>query len=156
MRSVARTALACLAVFLGSAVALAQEPVLTITDGNQTVELSRDDLAQMEQDVIETSSKWIEGVNKFSGPTMTDVLEKAGFAGETVNAEATDKYSLDVPRSHLTGDGAILAISMNDEPLPEDQAPFWIIFPYDQNPETNDEDHQSWSVYKLAKLTVKP
>jgi hypothetical protein len=155
MRHLARTALAGLALLMAGTLAVAQEPVLTVTDGNQSVELSQADLAGMEQQVIETSSKWIEGVNKFSGPSMTDVLEKAGFTGETVNAEALDKYSLDVPRDHLVDDGAILAISLNDQPLPEDQAPFWIIFPYDQNPETNNEDHQSWSVYKLSKLTVK-
>ena len=155
MRRVLRWMAAAL-VLAASGSAMAQEPALTITDGKQTVEFTREQLAGMKQEVIETSSKWIEGVNKFSGPLIMDLLNEAGFAGETIEAEALDKYSLDVPRSHLTGDGAILAISMNDKPLPEEQAPFWIIFPYDQNPETKNEEHESWSVYKLAKLTVKP
>lgn len=156
MRSVLGWVAAALLLAVASGAAVAQEPVLTITDGKQTVEFTREELAGMKQEVIETSSKWIEGVNRFSGPLIMDLLNEAGFAGETVEAEALDKYSLDVPRSHLTGDGAILAISLNDKPLPEEQAPFWIIFPYDQNPETRNEEHESWSVYKLAKLTVKP
>lgn len=150
-----RVAVAGLLLAMSFGTALAQEPVLTVTDGKTSVEFSREKLTEMKQDIIETSSQWIEGVNKFSGPSIIDLLNEAGFAGETVEAERIDEYSLEIPRERLTGDGAILAVSMNDKPLPEDQAPFWIIFPYDQAPELNDEDHQSWSVYNLAKLTVK-
>jgi hypothetical protein len=109
----------------------------------------------MEQEVIETSTAWTEGKTKFSGPSMADVLEEAGFAGETVTAEALDGYAIEIPRERLTGDGAILATGMNDAALPEDKAPYWIVFPYDRSPEMNDADHQSWSVWAVTKLTVQ-
>jgi hypothetical protein len=142
-------------ILLVAAPAFAQEPVLTVTDGKQTVELDREELAGMRQDVIETSTVWTEGEQKLSGPSVTDVLQEAGLAGETVAVEALDGYEVEVPRERLTGDGAILALSMNDAPLPEDKAPFWIVFPYDESPDMNDEAHQSWSVWAVSKLTVK-
>jgi hypothetical protein len=146
---------AALALGCFGGAALAQDATLTVTDGSQTVELTREQIDQMEQEVIETSTAWTEGKTKLSGPSFTDVLEQAGFAGETVTAEALDGYAIEIPRERLTGDGAILATGMNDAALPEDKAPFWIVFPYDRSPEMNDEDHQSWSVWAVTKLTVK-
>jgi hypothetical protein len=138
--------------------------ILTITDGKESVEFDRDKLGAMKQEVVETSvpwldddadSKWPRGVARFSGPTFTDILNEVGFAGETVTATAADGYSIEIPRARLTGDGAILATGVNDAPLPADKAPHWIVFPYDQGPEINDEDHESWSVWKVTTLTVK-
>ena len=136
-------------------IAPAQVAALIVTDGTQSVELTSEELAEMKQEVIETSTAWTDGMTKFSGPTFTDVLNEVGLAGETVTAEARDGGSVAIPRERLTGDGAILATSMNDAPLPADKAPFWIIFPYDRAPEMNDEQHQSWSVWAVTKLTVK-
>jgi len=136
-------------------VARAQDGMLTVTDGRTTVEFDKDKLAAMEQDVIETSTVWTEGTGTFAGPSFQAVLQEAGLAGETVLAEALDGYSVEIPRGRLTGDGAILATTMNGEPLPEDKAPYWIIFPYDQSPEINDTDHQDWSVWAVSKLTVQ-
>lgn len=140
------------------------DAVLTITDGKASVDLDADKLGGMKQELVETSvpwleddadSKWPKGVARFSGPTLTDLLNEVGFAGEIVTVTAADGYSIEVPRARLTGDGAILATSLNDAPLPEDRAPYWIIFPYDQAPELSDEDHESWSVWKVKSLTVK-
>ena len=155
MRRILRLAAIALTLAGLGGAGLAQEAALTVTDGTQTVELTREELDQMEQQVIETSTAWTEGVTKFSGPTFTDVLNEAGLAGETVTAEALDGYSIVIPRERLTGDGAILATGMNDEPLPEEKAPFWIVFPYDRSPEMNDADHQSWSVWAVTKLIVE-
>jgi hypothetical protein len=139
----------------GIAPAPAQVTALIVTDGMQTVELTSEELGEMKQETIETSTPWTEGLTKFSGPTFTDVLNQVGLAGETVTAEARDGHSVAIPRERLTGDGAILAMDMNDAPLPGDKTPFWIIFPYDRAPEMNDQQHQSWSVWAVTKLTVK-
>lgn len=144
-----------LVLFLQAGAAFAQDAALTVTDATQEVVLDAATLAGLEQDVIETSTAWTEGKSAFSGPSVQSVLEEAGLSGETVTVEALDGYSIEVPRERLTGDGAILATSMNGEKLPRDKAPYWIVFPYDRSPEMNDEDHQSWSVWAVSKLTVK-
>ena len=137
----------------------AQEARLTVSDANQSVELTQEQLDGLGQEIIETSTPnlpgWPEaGKAKFSGPLMADVLSEAGLAGETITAEAADGYRVDIPRERLTADGAILATRMNDEPLPEDKAPFWIVFPYDRSPDINHSDHYDWSVWALTKLDV--
>jgi hypothetical protein len=135
--------------------ALAAEGDLTVTDGRQTVTLDRDDLAGMKQDVIETTTPWTKGKIKVSGPAFTSVLQEAGLAGDTVSVVARDGYKADIPRAKLTADGAILAMSLNDAPLPADKAPYWIVFPYDKSPEIGDAAHQSWSAWAIDKLTLK-
>lgn len=143
-------------------VALAQDGVLTVTDGKQSVEFDREKLAGLKQDVVETAVPWLEanadanwpkGMAKFSGPSFTDLLNDAGMSGETITVTAADGYSIEVPRGRLTGDGAILATSLNGEPLPEGKAPYWVIFPYDRSP--GDPDQESWSVWQVKSLTVK-
>ena len=155
MRMFSRIVAAGLFLAAAGGAALAQDAVLTITDGKQTVEIKQAELAALKQDVIETSTPWTEGTVKFSGPSFTEILNKAGLAGETVTTEALDGYSVEIPRSALTADGAILALSMNDAPLPADKAPFWIVFPYDQSPEMSDEAHQSYSAWAVKALTIK-
>jgi hypothetical protein len=165
MRGTLRLLAAGLLAAFWTGAASAQDGVLTITDGTQTVELTREQLNNMEQDVIETSLPWLEkdpahpewpkGVHKFSGPSLTTILNEAGMSGETVTVEALDGYGIQVPRERLTGDGAILATSMDDQDLPEKQAPYWIIFPYDESPEMADADHASWSVWAVGKMSIE-
>ena len=150
-----RMLLAATIAFALTGIAPAEVAALIVTDGTQSVELTSEELAEMRPEVVETSTAWTEGVAKFSGPTFNDVLNEVGLAGETVTAESRDGHSVAIPRERLTGDGAILATSMNDAPLSADKAPYWIIFPYDRAPEMNDEQHQSWSVWAVTKLTVK-
>jgi hypothetical protein len=124
-------------------------------DGNNTVDLGDDRLSGMKQVTISTSTPRTEGTVEFTGPESMEVLKEAGFAGETVIAEARDGYSAEIPRERLTGDGAILAQTMNGAPLPDYKAPFWIIVPYDRSEEMRDQAHQSWSVWQVTKLTIR-
>jgi hypothetical protein len=154
MRMISLVAAAGLLTLVSSA-AVAQETALTVTDGTRIVTLDMAQVEALPQQMIETSTVWTEGVQVFSGPSMQSVLQEAGFAGETVLAEALDGYSVEIPRDRLTADGGILAVRMNGAPLPEEKAPYWIVFPYDESPEINDKDHQDWSVWAATKLTVQ-
>ncbi len=135
--------------------AWAQDNTLTVTDGDRTKVFSMADIQSMNQAVIETTTAWTDGVQTFEGPLMSDLLQEGGFLGENVAVEALDGYGIEIPRARLVEDGAILAIRMDGVPLPEDKAPYWIVFPYDQSPEMNDKDHQDWSVWALEKMTVQ-
>jgi hypothetical protein len=155
MRIIPHIAAAGLLLTLAAGTALAQETTLTVTDGTAVVTLDAPRLAALPQETIETSTAWTEGVQIFTGPSMLSVLEEAGLAGATVLAEALDGYSVEIPQDLLTGDGGMLATTMNGTPLPEDKAPYWIVFHYDRSPEMNDEEHQAWSVWAVTKLTIK-
>lgn len=149
------------AAFVGAALAAslslahASEAVLTVTDGKQTLQLGTAQLAQLRQDAIETKTAWTQGETTFAGPAFTDVLNKAGFNGDTVTAESADGHAVAIPRTKLTSDGAILALTMNGAPLPPDRGPFWIIFPYDRSADLKDKQHELWSASSVTKLTVR-
>jgi hypothetical protein len=134
--------------------AYAQDGSLTITDGSQTVTLTAEQIAALPQTTIETSTAWTEGKHKFSGPTFADVFNAAGLAGETVTIEASDGYAIELPRGTLVDDGAILTTAMDDQPLPADKAPYWVIFNYDQSPEMNDQNHRDWSIWAISKISL--
>jgi hypothetical protein len=103
---------------------------------------------------IETSTIWTDGVTKFEGVAAQALLEAAGAKGSTVKASAADGYAVEMPRAEF--EKAIIAYSMDGEPLPPDQfGPYWIIFDYDSDAALNDETHQGWSVYQLKSLEVK-
>ena len=128
---------------------------VSVSAGEQTVELTKEQLAELPQTTIETSTAWTEGKHKFTGPTFGAVLDAAGLAGETVTIYALDGYGVAIPRANLTADGAIMAASMDDGPVPEDKAPYWLIFPYDQSPEMNDKQHQDWSIWAIEKIELE-
>ncbi len=152
-----RALLRILAVSVGMAAcggAFAQDGSLTVTDGAQTVTLTAEQIAALPQTTIETSTSWTEGKHKFSGPTFAEVFNAAGLAGETVTVEALDGYAVELPRATLVDDGAILTTTMDDQPLPQDKAPYWVIFNYDQSPEMDDQNHRDWSIWAISKITL--
>jgi hypothetical protein len=147
--------LAAAFVLATGGLSLAQDAGISVSDGSQTVELTAAQLMELPQTTIETGTAWTEGKHKFTGPTFAAVLDAAGLAGETVTIYALDGYGVEIPRANLTADGAILTVSMDDGPLPEDKAPYWLIFPYDQSPEMNDKQHQDWSIWAIEKIELE-
>jgi len=112
-------------------------------------------LDALPQQIFQTSTPWTEGVRAFSGPSLGDVLETAGFVGKRVRAEALNDYhaTFDVPEPQdpypilcTRIDGHLLTV--------REHGPVWIIYPFDDEPRYLVETALAASVWHLVRLVV--
>jgi hypothetical protein len=92
------------------------------------------ELLQLPAHSITTSTTWTPK-STFTGPLLSDVLERAGAQGDSVELHTLDDYSYTVSISEAQQYGAILAYSMNGVRLKaSDFGPLFLIYPRDTYP----------------------
>lgn len=140
-------AAACLLVgSVGSAAQLEQPSAAVIlsVSGNISASNGRNamgsavanfDLAMLQalpQTEILTTTPWTDGVQRFEGVLMRDLLERVGAEGGQVRAIALNDYEAVLPRSDFETILVLLALAQNDQVLRvRDKGPIWIIYPHD-------------------------
>lgn len=120
-------------------------------------ELVLDDqvLAQFESHTITTSTIWTEGTHVFSGPSLLDIVRKAGVTDGTVRLTALNDYSVTIPIAELTETAPIVAGSIDGKPFAvRDKGPFWVIYPYDSAPEYQTEVTYARSIWQLSTIAI--
>lgn len=115
--------------------------------------LTQADLAKLPQGEIETTTSWIEGKHSFTGVTGQALMRALGAAGTTVEAHASDGYSIEIPLADFETTPLLIADRMDGEPLPEGKGPLWIVYPYDAG--YDKQEYIDRSVWALDRLVVK-
>jgi hypothetical protein len=168
-----------LAGFLGvlSTVAGAQEPeaCLPAPSGDIILEITGDiscgnahegdnlaahfDAALLESlgtKVLETTTDWTNGSQRFEGPLMRDILQKVQASGTVVHAVAANDYAVTIPREDFEDYQVILAMSQNGKRLSlRDRGPLWIIYPRDGHPELRTPVMNTRWIWQLRTLDVR-
>jgi len=136
--------------------------VLTVS-GN-VAETNRQGLAVLDQGLleslefvtIETETPWTDGVSRFKGPRLRDVLARVGASGETVFASAVNDYTVSLPASDAEQYNVIVALEVNGKPLSRrTKGPAWIIYPLSDHPELNNSDTLSKMIWQLVELRIQ-
>lgn len=101
-----------------------------------------------------TDWDWHEGVQRFAGVPLLEVLDAAGATGETITVTAMDEYAQTMTRADLEKYGALLATSLNGEALTEASfGPLWLVFPFDRMADPAERkaytDRSVWSVVRI-------
>lgn len=105
---------------------------------------------------FETTTIWTDGVQKFTGVSMRQLLDMVGAEGTIVLAEALNGYVIEIPIADLDQDAPILAYHLNGEEFSRrDKGPLWIVYPYDLEEKYKSELTYANSVWQLQKLTVR-
>lgn len=105
---------------------------------------------------IETHTSVTDGVKRFEGFLVRDLLKSLGAAGKVIRASAINDYTVEIPMSDLERFDVIVAHSMDGEPLsPHDKGPLWIVYPRDQHPELQDIRYDYRWVWQLNVLDVQ-
>lgn len=103
-----------------------------------------------------TTTIWTEGLLKFTGVPLRDLLTAAGAVGTTVTAEALNGYAVDIPIADLDEKAPIIAYFINDETFSRrDKGPLWVVYPYDRDEKYKSEIAFAFSIWQLQRLTVK-
>lgn len=125
-------------------------------NGNGEAEFDMDMLESLPPATVETSTPWTEGVTRFEGVLVRDVLDKAGADGSTATAVALNDYQFEVPASDFDRYPVILAYRVNNERLRiRDKGPLWIVYPIDDHADLQNEQTHSKMVWQLRELVVE-
>ena len=137
------------------------KPILTITGkiappgGATTIEFSRAAFEALGMVTIETKTPWYPAAVKFEGVPLEKLMTVAGATGSTVLAVALNDYSSEIPVSDFAKYHPILAIKRNGEYMPvTDKGPFFVIYPFDSNPELQSRQFYARAVWQVSKLVV--
>lgn len=104
---------------------------------------------------LRTSTVVTDGILKFDGVLMRDLLNHIGARGKTVTATALNGYEVDIPIKDFEDFDVLLAWSANGERLKaDDKGPFWIIYPRDQHAKLQDIRYDYRWVWQLNALRV--
>lgn len=126
------------------------------TNANSTAQFDRAMLADLGEVTTVTGTPWTEGVNTFSGPKLSALLDAVGAKGETLVITALNDYSAKMPVSDAYDNGVLMAMKMNGERMSvRDKGPIFMLYPFDQNPSLNNEVIHNRSVWQVKSITVE-
>jgi hypothetical protein len=114
-----------------------------------------DDLQALPQETISTDFPKGGAMVEFTGPTLESLLEAAGATGDTITVQAIDGYSVTVPKAELVGNGGILALALNGEPLAlGGMGPAMVAFPRATRENLADMP-DDWWIWQLFHVKVE-
>lgn len=126
------------------------------TTSGGKAEFDRTQLEALAPTVVETSTPWTEGKQRFDGFPIAALFDRIGVTGDTVRAVAINDYAVTMPIDELVKAGAFVAIRQNGEVMKiRDRGPLWIIFPYDRDPRLTGDDFLNWSIWQLKSLEIQ-
>ncbi|WP_297778121.1 molybdopterin-dependent oxidoreductase [uncultured Roseovarius sp.] len=147
-------ALICCVTFATSA--SAQDKLLDVAVGAEHHEFSLEDLKALPVSSFETTTIWTDGPQTFEGISLAALLAHLDVTEGTIKATAINDYSVTIPMSDATEDGAIIAYLNNDEPMSRrGKGPLWIVYPYDSDIEYQTETVYSRSIWQLDRLAIE-
>jgi hypothetical protein len=140
----------------------AEHPILTISgkirnfNNGQTAQFDRPMLEALGMTGLDIMRPWYNKVVHFEGPLMTSVLAAADAFGDGVVVTALDDYSAEIPRSDFAQFKAILALKRDGNDLTvRDRGPLFLVYPYDSDPELQQQKYYGRSVWQVARVLVK-
>ncbi len=123
------------------------------------LQLSPNDLAALPLTEFVTSTVWTEGVDRYTGVLLRDLLHhhgiEAGRGTGRVLLTAIDGYSAVIEFAAITERAPMLAFLRNGAIMPlRRQGPFWLIFPYDDDAAFRTETIYALSVWQVETVSV--
>lgn len=128
----------------------------TNTEAGEAV-FDRAMLEALDPVLIETSTIWTDGVQRFRGVPLVTLLDRLGAEGTILRALALNDYAIEIPVSDAVAGGPIIAFERGGEPMSvRDKGPLWVIYPYDAVPEYKSERIYARSIWQLVSIEVLP
>lgn len=144
-------ALVVLALAVSAAPALA-DPILTLSNGEDTVELTLEDLLALPQHSVTTVTEYTDGAVTFTGPLARDVLDELGLNdADRVRLTAMNDYFIDVPTSDFAQYDVIMALEADGTRLSRrDKGPIWLMYPISDHEELADPVFNARLIWQLV------
>lgn len=112
-------------------------------------------LRDMRQVSFETTTLWTEGVMRFTGVPLADILERVGVTSGTIRAQALNDYIVHIPVASVEPDAPVVAYEMDGQPMSRrDKGPLWIVYPYDSSDRFRTETIYTRSIWQLDRMEI--
>lgn len=106
---------------------------------------------------ITTDTPWTDGPVTFRGVLARDLLADVGATGTQIEAIALNDYSVEIPVMDFDSYGVILALQKDGEYLTvRDRGPLWVIYPWSDVTDLQNELYYSRSIWQLRAIDVRP
>lgn len=158
-RLIKRFSALCVALVWLAAPVAAGDAVLTLTGDVRDGRVVFDDDALSSLPQVEFASKtlWTDGTRRFSGPSLAALLDSAGAGDGDLRLVALNNYSVDMPRDAVEQEAPIVAHRIDGNAFGiRRNGPFWVLFPYDQEPRFQSDVYYAYSVWQLNRIEVLP
>ena len=131
------------------------ETALLLVNGNQSLELSLEDLEAMPQATVATTNDFVDGKVTYRGPLVRDVLARVGLdKADNVRFTAANDYYVDIPTQNFRAYDAILALEADGERLSRrDKGPIWLMYPISDYPALRDPIYTRRLIWQVVKIT---
>ncbi|WP_217415321.1 molybdopterin-dependent oxidoreductase [Marinobacterium ramblicola] len=117
------------------------------------------DLAMLEsfpQYDLEMETPWTDGVQRFQGVALNELLLAVGAQGSTLRAMALNDYQATINLDELRDVQVLLAVKLNGRHMRvRDKGPLWIVYPTDSFSAADLPRHQSNMVWQLRSLEIR-
>lgn len=112
-------------------------------------------LSSMDSHVTKTTAPWYDGAHAFAGPLGSALLDTVGASGTMLRVTALNDYVTEIPVSDFRDYRVVLATSFDGKPLSvRDKGPIFIIYPFDEKPELNNETYYGRSAWQVKSIEV--
>lgn len=111
------------------------------------------DLDAMDQQNIETSTPWSDGVHTFTGPSLAAIATLEDSVTAQIHLTALNDYSADIPATDFEDHDPVLSTRYDGKPMRiRDKGPFWIMYPIDSDPVLAQQVYYSRMVWQVRSI----
>jgi len=105
---------------------------------------------------FQTASPWYNGRTTFTGIPLKKLMDYVGAKGSIVKVTALNDYTTVIPLSDFQKYNVILALKINGEYMRvRVKGPLFIVYPYDSEPELNNQVFYSRSAWQVSKMSIE-
>ena len=105
---------------------------------------------------FQTASPWYNGRTTFTGIPLKKLMDYVGAKGSIVKVTALNDYTTVIPLSDFQKYNVILALKINGKYMRvRDKGPLFIVYPYDSEPELNNQVFYSRSAWQVSKMSIE-
>lgn len=129
---------------------------ISFTNAGDEAHFDRPMLEELGLVVLRTETPWTDGKQTFEGVPVERILDAVGANGTVARAKALNDYVVDIDISFVVAAKAMVAVKTNGVYMGvRDKGPLWIVFPWDQQPELDEEFVKSQSVWQFNRLEIR-
>jgi len=130
---------------------------IEVTNVDDTLQLDRAALTELDDSTVQTTTPWTDGNHEFQGVSLLTLTELLGVSDGTLMATAINDYTIEIPVADAVEDGPIIAYLKDGNPMSiREKGPLWVIYPYDSSPDYRTAVIHARSIWQLDRIEIRP